>query len=109
MMKPLIFSLLVIATLAAAQGKRTFTGAITDSMCAAGDHSRMRMGSTDAECTIACVSAHGAQYVLYDGKEAFTLSDQKSPEKFAGKKVTVTGTLDAKTKTIQVDSITEAK
>ena len=105
-MKPLIFSLLIIAALAAAQGKRTFIGAITDSMCATADHSRMRMGSTDAECTIACISAHGAMYVLYDGKEAYTLSDQQTPEKFAGKKVTVTGTLDAKTKTIQVDSIT---
>lgn len=106
--KPLIFSFLIIATLAAAQGKQKFTGTITDSMCAAADHSRMRMGSTDAECTIACIDAHGAMYVLYDGKEAYTLSDQKTPEKFAGKKVTVTGTLDARTKTIQVDSIAAA-
>jgi hypothetical protein len=64
------------------------------------------MGPTDAECTIACINAHGALYVLYDGKEVYTLSDQKTPEKFAGKKVTVTGTLDAKSTTIQVDSIT---
>jgi len=69
----------------------------------------MRMGSTDAECRIACVSAHGAKYVLYDGKEAYELSDQQTPEKFAGKKVTVTGSLDAKTGTIKVDSITAAK
>ena len=108
-MKPLIFGLLMIAALAAAQGKQQFTGAITDSMCAEADHSRMRMGPTDAECTIACVGAHGAMYVLYDGKEVFTLSDQQTPEKFAGKKVTVTGTLDARTRTIQVDSITAAK
>ena len=108
-MKPLIFSLLVIAALAAAQGKPRFTGTITDSMCAEADHSRMRMGPTDAECAIACVNAHDAKYVLYDGKEAYTLSDQQTPEKFAGKKVTVTGTLDAKTRTIQVDSITAAK
>ena len=108
-MKPLILSLLIIAALAAAQGKRTFTGAITDSMCADADHSRMRMGSTDAECTIACISAHGAMYVLYDGKEVYMLSDQQMPEKFAGKKVTVTGALDARTRTIQVDSITAAK
>jgi hypothetical protein len=47
--------------------------------------------------------------MLYDGKEAYTLSDQKAPEKFAGQKVTVTGTLDAKTKTIKVDSINAAK
>jgi hypothetical protein len=37
------------------------------------------------------------------------LSDQTAPEKFAGKKVTVTGTLDAKTKTIRMDSIIAAK
>ena len=108
-MKPLTASLLIIATLAAAPGRRKFTGAFTDSMCATADHSRMRMGPTDAECTVACVEAHGALYVLYDGKEVYTLSDQKTPEKFAGRKVTVTGTLDAKTKTIQVDSITAAK
>ena len=105
-MKSLIVMLLVSATLTAAQGKQKFTGTITDDMCAAGDHSRMRMGSTDAECTIACINSHGASYVLYDGKEAYTLSDQKTPEKFAGKKVNVTGTLDTKTKTIRVDSIT---
>ena len=95
--------------MAAPQGKQKFTGAITDSMCAEADHSRMRMGPTDAECTIACIDAHGASYVLYDGKEVYALSDQRTPEKFAGKKVTVTGTLDAKTRTIQVDSITAAK
>ena len=79
---------LVIGALALAQGKRSFTGKITDSMCATADHSQMRMGPTDGECTIACVEAHGASYVLYDGKKAYTLSDQKTPEKFAGKMVT---------------------
>jgi hypothetical protein len=112
MLKSLVVSLLAIAAiaaLAAAAGKQTFTGVITDNMCDNGDHSHMRMGDTDAECTVACVMAHGALYVLYDGKEVYTLSDQETPEKFAGKRVTVTGTLDAKKKTIQVDSITAAK
>jgi len=108
-MKPAVFSLLILAALAAAPPREMFTGTITDSMCAEGDHSRMRMGSNDGECTIACVAAHGALYVLYNGKDVYTLSDQQTPEKFAGKKVTVTGTLDPKTKTIQVDSITAAK
>jgi|SRR5665213_3465694 len=108
-MKPLIVSLFLIALLAAAPGKQTFTGVVTDSMCDDGDHARMKMGPTDAECTKACVEIHGATYVLYDGKQVYTLSDQKTPEKFAGKKATVTGTLDAKTKTIQVDSIAAAK
>jgi hypothetical protein len=101
--------LLAIAVLSAAPAKQTFTGTITDSMCANGDHSQMKMGPTDAECTLACVDVHGAAYVLYDGKKAWTLSDQKTPEKFAGKRVTVTGTPDAKTMTIQVVSITAAK
>jgi hypothetical protein len=108
-MKPLFLSVLIIAALAAAPGARKFIGVITDSMCATADHSRMRMGPTDGECTIACVEVHGATYVLYDGKNTYNLSDQKAPEKFAGKKVTVMGTLDAKTKTIQVESITAAK
>ena len=105
----LIIALLIIAALAAAPVKRKFTGVITDSMCAQADHSQMKMGPTDGECTIACVEAHGALYILYDGKQAWTLSDQRTPEKFAGKKVTVTGTLDAKSKSIQVDSIAAAK
>ena len=109
MTKRLMLGLFAVAALAAGQGKQTFTGTITDSMCANGDHSQMRMGPTDAECTKACVDIHGASYVLYDGKESYTLSDQKMPEKFAGKKVTVTGSLNAKTKTIQVDSIAAAK
>ena len=108
-MKPLIFSLLLIAALTPAQGKQKFTGTITDSMCDDADHSQMRMGPTDAECTIACVSVHDAMYVLYDGKEVYALSEQQTLEKFAGKKVTVTGTLDVKTRTIHVDSISAAK
>jgi type 1 fimbria pilin len=108
-MKSLIVILLAAASLSAVQGKQTFTGTITDNMCARANHSQMQMGPTDAECVTACVSAHGATYVLYDGTNVYELSDQKTPEKFAAKKVTVTGTLDAKTKTIKVDSITAAK
>lgn len=108
-MKPLLFSLLALAALAAEPGKQTLSGVITDSMCARGDHSKMQMGPTDAECTKACILEHGATYVLYDGKHAYDLSDQRTPEKFAGRKVTITGALDAKTLTIRVDSITAAK
>ena len=98
-----------MAVFAVAADQHTFSGVITDSMCARADHSHMQMGPTDAECTIACVQIHDASYVLFDGKAAYTLSDQKTPEKFAGKKVTVKGTLNAKTNTIQVDSIAAAK
>lgn len=105
----LLFLVVCLAAVAAAPGPQKFTGVITDSMCPDGDHSKMQMGPTDAKCTLACIDEHGAQYVLYDGKASYTLSDQKTPEKFAGKRVTVTGKLDAKTKTIQVDAIMEAQ
>ena|SRR5260221_381160 len=111
-MKPLLWSLLLIGSLVllpAAPRNQTFTGVITDDMCARAGHASMQMGPTDAECTTACVAIHGASYVLYDGKRAYILSDQRSPEKFAGKKVTVLGSLDAKSGKIQVDSITAAK
>jgi hypothetical protein len=92
----------------AAAGKQTFTGVITDDMCGKADHKSMNMGP-DAKCVTECVKGMGGKYVLYDGKSAYILSDQKAPEKFAAQKVTVTGTLDAKTNTIQVDSIKAAK
>ena len=84
---------------------QTFTGVITDSECGNAGHARMRMGPTDAECTYACIQSHGASYVLLVGNRVYQLGNQQLPEKFAGQKVRVTGTLDAKTKTITVDSI----
>jgi hypothetical protein len=106
-MKTLIASLFALATLA--PGQPVFTGTITDSMCANADHAPMRMGPTDAECTKACVEEHDAKYVLYDGKHTYELSDQRTAEKFAGRKVRVTGTKNDKTKIIRVQSITVAK
>ena len=105
-MKHLILSLLAVASLSAAPARQTFTGIITDSLCATTGHAAMRMGPTDAECTLACVDIHGASYVLLAGKHVYVLSDQRTPQKFAARRVKVVGTLDAKTKTIQVESIT---
>ena len=105
MKKPIIASLLAVGVLRAATGAQTFTGVITDSECAKADHSHMRMGPTDAECVVACIDLHGATYVLYDGKSVYALSDQLTPEKLAARKVKVVGTLDTRTKTIQVDSM----
>jgi len=104
----LIVCALALTALSAAK-TQTFVGTITDNMCSKANHSQMQMGPTDADCTKECIRAHGAMYVLYDGKDAYTLSDQETPSKFAGQKVRVTGMLDARTKTIKVDSITAAK
>jgi hypothetical protein len=100
---------LALAGLSAGQGKQTFIGVITDGECPTANHSQMRMGPTDAECVTACIADHGASYVLYDGKDVYALSDQKTPVQFAARKVTITGMLDARRKTIHVDSITVAR
>jgi hypothetical protein len=107
-MKPLAI-LIGLAALSAALPATTFTGTITDDMCARAGHASMRMGPTDAECTRACVAIHGAAYVLFDGKNVYALSDQTTPERLAGQKVKVVGTLDAKTKTIRVQSMTASR
>ena len=107
----LLFALSLTGSLsvAAAQKAQTFTGVIIDDQCAGAGHITMRMDPSDAECTKLCVMAHGSTYVLLDGKTEYRLSDQVTPETFAAARVRVVGTLDAKTKTIQVQSITAAK
>ncbi|MCM3881399.1 MAG: hypothetical protein ND807_14925 [Vicinamibacterales bacterium] len=104
-MKSAFVALLVILVQPSAQETKAFTGAISDDVCARADHSQMRMGPTDAECTTACVSAHDASYILYDGKNGYKLSGGPPLEQFAGQRVKVTGALDAATNTIRVDSI----
>jgi hypothetical protein len=106
-MKKQIAILIASAALACAADK--FTGTITEDMCGKEGHSAMKMGPPDSKCVVACVKEMKAKYALFDGKEVYVLSDQKAPEKFAAKKVTVTGTLDAANKTIQVEKIEAAK
>lgn len=108
-MKILVAGVLAAVALSGAQGRQTFTGTITDDQCAMAGHARMRMGPTDAECVKACILAHDAKYVLLAGEDVYELSDQQAPEKFAAQRVRVVGTLDAKSKTIRVESIAPAK
>lgn len=102
--------LIAIAVLLSGQVKQraqTFTGVITDSECASGDHARMKMGDNDRECTIACVHAHGAQYVLFDGRAVYELAKQEQGEQFAGQRVRVVGSV--RDKLLEVQSIQAAK
>ncbi len=103
-----IISLAFACCVSGAFGAQTFTGVITDDMCDKGDHKVMNMGPP-AKCVTECIKGMDGKYVLFDGKAAYVLSDQKTPAKFAAQKVTVTGTLDAKTKTIQVEKIIPAR
>lgn len=108
MIRPLMLSLLVGLAMAAGP-LTTFQGTIIDADCARVGHASMRMGESGAECARACVLSHDSSYLLEDGAAFYRLSDQKAAEQFAGQKVEITGTLDEKTRTIRVESITAAK
>ena len=75
---------------------------ITDSFCAT-SHKSLRTGA-DELCVRSCVR-NGAKYVMWDGRNAYVLSDQKAAEPWAGKRVRVLATLDAKTMEVHVISI----
>jgi hypothetical protein len=101
-----LLSILIPAALIAAAGTpQTFTGIITDSMCGK-DHAAMKV-APDAKCIVECVK-HGSKYALFDGRNAYVLSDQKTPERFVGQQVKIAGTLYEKTRILKVDSITSA-
>jgi hypothetical protein len=77
---------------------KTFVGSIGDSMCGA---KHMMPGESDKDCTLDCVKKEGAKYILIDPSgKIYQLSDQKTPEQFAGAKVKVTGTLNGDTITV---------
>ena len=108
--------LLLLGTVALATGgsvKSAFYGEISDSQCAMNVHSLSRshqemttkktMGTDRASCARACVS-RGGEWVLRSG-QIYRLKRQSGIQEFAGQTVKVTGTLDAKTNTIDNASI----
>jgi hypothetical protein len=102
----LLASAILLAANAGATETQTFVGTITDTMC--GAKHVMAQGQPDDQCTKVCVRDTSSQYALFDGKQVLRLSDQKTPARFAAKKVKVTGTYNEKTKTIKVASIEAA-
>lgn len=106
-------SLFCLASLCnAADSARKFHGEISDSQCALNVHSTTHshqevlnskgMGGTAANCATKCVKQMGGEYVLVAGRDVYRLDNQAEAEKFAGQKVDISGTLDAKAKTIHM-------
>jgi hypothetical protein len=104
-----LFGILLSAMLLSANdgSSKTFIGIITDDMCKK-DHAMMKI-APDAKCIVQCVKGHGSKYALHDGTNLYKLSDQQTPEKFAGQKVKVTGVLYPKTGILKVVSIVAAQ
>ena len=75
---------------------KTFTGVIHDNRC------------VGPNCATQCPVTKNPVYTLQSGEDAWVLSDQKTPARYAGKKVIVTGTVGADNK-LKVTSIAPAR
>ena len=101
--------LLMTVSASEAKDRTSFLGEISDSQCAMNIHSLSRsheemikkrtLGTDAASCARACVR-RGGEWVLRSGDDVYHLLYQAGVEQFAGQKVTVIGTLDEKTHTI---------
>ena len=76
--------------------QKTFIGVIHDNRC------------VGPNCARQCPATKDPKYTLQSGDEAWVLSDQKTPARYTGKKVVVTGTLGPRN-TLVVSSIAPAK
>jgi hypothetical protein len=99
-----LFTALSTADLATA-APQTLTGVVTDDMC--GKKHTMMPGKTDGECIRACVKA-GSKYSLLVGDKIYVLmGNSNSFDRYAGKKVRVSG--DMRGTVIAVRAIGETK
>jgi hypothetical protein len=97
-----------------AQRTLNLVGEIMDSRCAIdGSHDKMMRenGMKNAkDCTLQCAKT-GGSFVLIDPdtKTVYQLDDQQRPEKYAGKRVRISGTYDEPSKTMHIESIESAE
>lgn len=82
---------------------RVYLATITDTECGP-SHARMlatgTMGSTDEECTRACIrkgATYGAVVSFGKKRRFYQLDDQEKPAPFAARKVRITGRIEGDT------------
>lgn len=92
-----------------------FRGEVSDSQCALNVHSLTRshqemlksksMGGTANTCSVYCIEHLGGYLVLSAGNDVYRLDRSDLVHGFEGRRVVITGTLDAKLKQIHVVKI----
>ena len=110
-----LLAALLLSSLAVAKDKDgvlSLQGEIMDSQCAFNVHSTTQshdsmtekgvFGRDARSCTLHCAKDMAGVYVLVVKKDVYRLDNQDQAELFAGRKVKVSGTLDAKTRTLHV-------
>ena len=102
--------LMLLASVLPAFSADTLKGTISDKMCGA-DHK----GQDPVACTRGCVKG-GSPYVLVESNDKILdIENQKDPKiaeelnKFAGKAVTVTGTMSKDGKSVKIASVSAGK
>ena len=108
-------AMLASGTLLRGGDEKVYRGEIADTQCALNVHSLSQSHKemiamkpevkTNADCARYCVKERGGRFVLQTPDKVFKLDAQVLAEQWAGLKVKVTGTLDAKTGVITVQSI----
>ena len=107
LVRPMIV-MLALAGISAGQGRRTFTGVITDTSARRAITLTCGWGQPTPSASPPASASTAPRTCSSMARTSTALSDQKTPEKFAARKVTISGTLDARGKTIHVDSIRAA-
>jgi hypothetical protein len=105
----------MLAGAALGQTSRVFRGEISDSQCALNVHSLTRshqemlksksMGGTSTTCSMYCIEHLGGYLVLSIGNDVYRLDRSDLVHGFEGRRVVITGVLDAKVKQIHVVKI----
>jgi len=103
---------LALAGAAYGQTSHVYHGEVSDSQCAMNVHSLTRshqemlksksMGGTSNTCSVYCIEHLGGYLVLSVGNDVYRLDRSDLVHGFEGRKVMVTGVLDAKVKQIHV-------
>jgi len=114
----IIFCVAGVVTLAGAaygQNPGVFRGEVSDSQCAMNVHSLTRshqemlksksMGGTSNTCSTYCIEHLGGYLVLSIGNDVYRLDRSDLVHGFEGRRVVITGALDAKLKQIHVVKI----
>jgi hypothetical protein len=105
-------AVLALASAAYGQASGVFHGEVSDSQCALNVHSLTRshqemlksksMGGTSNTCSVYCIEHLGGYLVLSAGNDVYRLDRSDLVHGFEGRRVVITGVLDAKLKQIHV-------
>jgi len=107
-----VVGVLALAGGAYGQTSHAYRGEVSDSQCALNVHSLTRshqemlksksMGGTSNTCSVYCIEHLGGYLVLSAGNNVYRLDRSDLVHGFEGRRVVITGILDAKLKQIHV-------